>query len=273
VVEVLTPIRFDRIAMRGETKPAFITCETDQGEKVEVVVKTAGHMQMGIKPLAIEWALANLAGDLSLPVCKPYLVRLDKEFLADIPNREWAEKARQGNQVAFGSQLAGSTDCNQGFGQWELSYTPIGPQLTQAWHAIAFDAWTDNVDRRISNANCLVRGQEFRLIDHEKCFSALIGILMIGGKPRKPWDLDGAAHILTPEKHIFAQCLSSRSMPRASIRDAWLDLPTDLLNSYEKGLPPEWAEAVPIIGKIVSAIVEIQANIDSCLNELERCLK
>jgi hypothetical protein len=271
VIEVLTPSRFDRVTMRGETKPMFATCEKENGDSVEVVLKAAGHVPAGINALAVEWVLANLATDLGLRVCKPFLVRLDALSLKDVHDREWALKAGAGNPVAFGSRVAGSNDSNGGFDQWTPSYVPSGPWLDQAWHTAAFDGWTDNIDRHPGNANCLVRGDEFRLIDHEKCFTAL-ALHLFGPKPPKTWELGGLAHIMTPQKHIFAQCLKGRPMPRAAIRDAWCALPATHFNDYGVGLPPEWTQAVPMIHNVASAIVDIQTNIDACLDELERCL-
>jgi hypothetical protein len=271
-MEILDLVRIDRFAKRGENRPVFATCENQAGEFIEVVLKPSGLVSMGIKALAVEWTLANLGGDLSLRVCEPFLVKLNKTIIDEVSDADWSARALAGNQIAFGSRVAGSNDGTLGIDQWSSAYAPVGPMLDQAWHTAAFDVWTDNIDRHPGNANCLVRGRDFWLIDHEKCFTTLSGIPIFGIKQLKPWEPGGASHILTPQKHIFAQQLKGKKMPRAAIKDAWLDLSATHLQHYGDNLPPEWVDAKPIVEKIVSALNDIQTNIDDCLNELERCL-
>lgn len=271
-MEVLNLIRIDRFAKRGENRPVFAVAENSGGELIEVLLKPSGLVALGVKAFAVEWTLANLGGDLSLRVCEPFLVRLDKTIISEVSDEDWAKKVLAGNQIAFGSRVAGSEDGEMGLEQWSSAYTPVGPMLKQAWHAAAFDVWTDNIDRHPGNANCLVRGNDFWLIDHEKCFTTLSGIPMLGVKQLKPWEIGGASHILTPQRHIFWQQLKSKKMPRAAIKDAWLGLSATHLQHYGNSIPPEWADAKPVVDKIVSAVNDIKSNIDGCLNELERCL-
>lgn len=271
MVEILSIVEFSGATPKGETKPWKATCEAADGLLVEVALKAAGHATLGVKALAMEWGLANLAGDLGLPICKPHLVRLDADSLAELPDKAWAAKALAGNPIAFGSVYAGSGD-RAGFSEWTQGYEPKGPWLNQAWHTAAFDAWTDNPDRKPSNANCLVRGQEFRIIDHEKCFPTLVGLVLFGKAAMKPWQTGGAEAVLGGTNHIFSRHLRAKPMPRQAITDAWIGLPKDLASMYGSGLPPEWADAQPVIQSIATAVADIQTNIDGCLDELQRCL-
>lgn len=272
MVDLLSIVELGRPTSRGETKPWGAICERPDGTLVEVVLKAASHVPGGVKALGVEWALANLAGDLSLPICEPHLVRLDVDSLTGLADQGWAAKALGGNPIAFASCFAGSNDAYGGFSAWTAGYRPIGPWLEQAWHTAAFDVFTDNIDRKPSNPNCLVRGEEFRIFDHEKCFAALGGLFILGPKPKKPWEVGGADLILGEQGHIFSKHLRTSEMPRAAMKDAWLSLSEHQIKEYGLVLPPDWSEAIPVINAIATAVTDIQANIDGCLDELSRCM-
>jgi len=57
-----------------------------------------------------------------------------------------------------------------------------GVLVQTAAEVLVFDAIVQNPDRRADNPNCLVRGDEIRIIDHELAFSHG---LVIGSVP--PW--------------------------------------------------------------------------------------
>jgi hypothetical protein len=50
-----------------------------------------------------------------------------------------------------------------------------------------FDAIVQNADRRVDNANCLVKGNEIRIIDHEMTFThGLVATTMDAGRAQGP---------------------------------------------------------------------------------------
>lgn len=193
MIERLTPLQFDKLAGSGRTGPAFVTCEDQAGEMIEVVIKLSARCDLGATSLAIEVLSACLAADLGLPVPQPFLVEMDPDWLDAIADPPWAEAARLGSPLAFALKRV---PC--GFSAWATGTTLIGDMVRTAAAVFLFDAVSDNPDRRDGNPNCLIRGDELRIIDHEFSFSPVI---LLGW--HSPWQL-GALHLMeNPGTHIF----------------------------------------------------------------------
>lgn len=185
MIERLMPLQFDKLAGSGRTGPAFVTCEDEAGEVVEVVVKLSARCDLGTTSLAIEVLSACLAADLGLPVPQPYLVDMDPDWLEAVADPAWAEAARCGSTLAFASKRVPS-----GFSAWATGTALIDGMVQTAAAIFLFDAVSDNPDRRDGNPNCLIRGDDLRIIDHELCFSPVV---LLGWRP--PWQL-GALHLM-----------------------------------------------------------------------------
>lgn len=162
----ISPIQFDLAPKQGRTKPSFITCELASGEPIEVVAKFAGGCDLGNVSLAREIIGACLAGDLRLPVPEPFLIEATTEWVDTIPDPERRGKARRGSLIGFGSRLViGQFDI------WKPGNVISDAMLPAAAAIFTFDGIIQNPDRRSDNPNCLVRGDDLRIFDHELAFS------------------------------------------------------------------------------------------------------
>ena len=227
----IKPIQYLKAIKTGRTEPLFIVCEMDNGSTVEVVAKfSAGCFENNIN-LAKEVIGACLAGDLGLPVPVPFLIEIDQDWINTIP-KEQQKRVLTSSPVAFGSRVILPQ-----FSIWNSRYIISDIMLPIAAAIFVFDGIIQNHDRRTNNPNCFVKGDEFRIFDHELAFCHDIPI--IGGwKP--PWELGGLNHMVTDEKHIFALGLKGRSINFDHIRSVWEHLSDEQILDYERSLPKEW---------------------------------
>ncbi|HMJ04689.1 MAG TPA: HipA family kinase [Chthoniobacterales bacterium] len=262
MLDTLTPVRFDKRSSYGRTNPAFIVCEAPDGHELEVIVKLSAGCDRTTTSLAIEVVAACLAGDLGLPVPQPYLVRLDPDWLAIVPDAEWRDKASRSSDVAFGSRRVAAT-----FSQW-IDGTPIlGALVEKAAAVLLFDALIDNPDRRSENPNCFVWGDEIKIFDHELAF----GPAIIGW--RSPWELGALNHFERPGFHIFREGLRRRELDWGAITSRWTDLPDENIEDYESVIPAEWAAALPSVRDAIGKIKAARDHIDACALEVQRVLR
>jgi hypothetical protein len=262
MIERLAAIQFDKQAGSGRTTPGFIVAEGTSGDEIELIAKLSARCDRGATSLAMELLCACLAGDLGLPIPQPYLVDLSPEWIESIADPVWAEAAQHSIPVAFGSRRAPA-----GFGQWITGTSMTEPLTSRAAAVLLFDSITDNPDRRRTNPNCLQRGDEIRIIDHELCF----GPLLIGWQP--PWHIGALHHMTTPGIHIFRDALRGRDIEWATITQSWKDLSDETISDYEAALPMEWAIALPFVQSAVEKIRNARDHIDECAIEVQRVLK
>jgi len=86
---MLTPvsaIRFDKVIATGRTKPAIFTCAREDATEVELVVKFTAGCEMKNRSMVAEAIAALIAADLDLPVPEPFLVKLEADLAATIPD-------------------------------------------------------------------------------------------------------------------------------------------------------------------------------------------
>lgn len=261
MIERVTPIQFDRKTTSGRTEPAFLSCERLNHETVEVVAKLSATCDRGVTSLAIEMLSACLAGDLGLPIEEPLFVELDAEWVHSIADDDWRQCAAASAPLAFGSRRAPN-----GFGQWIASSTMTSALTSVAASVLVFDCLVDNTDRRPSNPNCLQRGDEIRIIDHELCFPAIL----LGWRP--PWELGSLNHIAASGVHIFRDALKGRQIDWTPIANSWKGLSDGQLEDYEALLPPEWAAAANVIPDAIAKVRNARDHIDDCIIEVRRVL-
>lgn len=158
MIETVDAVVFVRRMISGRTGPALCDCLRSNGEHVEVVVKEHERCDSGLGSLAREAIAACLAADLGLPVPEPFWVAVPAGLLPD-------DTASTGDKLAFGSRHVGSQ-----FSIWTVGHTLSRDARQAAAAVFLFDAIIQNFDRRSANPNCLVRGDELRIIDHEATF-------------------------------------------------------------------------------------------------------
>lgn len=262
MIERLTAIQFDKQAGNGRTEPGFIVGENAAGDNIELIAKLSAKCDRGVTSLAIELLCACLAGDLTLPIPQPYIVDLDAEWIDSIVDAGWAAAAIQSVPVAFGSRRTPA-----GFGPWVTGTAVVEPLTSTAAAVLLFDAVTDNPDRRAINPNCLQRGDDIRIIDHELCF----GPLLIGWQP--PWRVGALQHMATSGVHIFREALRGKDVDWVPITESWKRLSDDLIADYEAIIPVEWSAALPILHDAFRKIRNARDHIDECAIEVQRVLK
>lgn len=258
----VSPVEFVRPMRAGRTGPALLLCETADGTPHEVVVKFSGGCDENVVSLAREVIAACLAGDLGLPIPQPFLVEVGPEWSATITDPTIRARAQSSSPIAFGSRLIAGQ-----YAAWSEGTLINAGMLPAATAIFVFDAITQNVDRRAENPNCLAKGDEIRIFDHEMCFTHG---LIIGWRP--PWVLGGLKVLETPGFHIFREQLRQKSLDLVQVRGAWQTLSDLRLSEYGAAIPAEWSAASAAVQRALALIRDARDNIDDCLAEVQRVL-
>jgi hypothetical protein len=262
VLKRLIPVEFNRSTKSGKTSPAFITCGLDDETTVEVVAKFSQGCERGVTSLSMEVVATCLAGDLNLPVPEPYLIDVPRDWIDLIPDGAQRARMQASNAIAFGSKVLSG-----GYTEWTAGTRITDAMVGTAASIMLFDGAIQNPDRRIKNPNCLVRGNEIRIYDHELTFSHGV---VLHWKP--PWEMGGLNPLETPGFHIFREGLRGRDVDFDPIRAVWMNLSDARLEQYKQAIPYEWNEALPEVEKAIELIAGIRDNIDGCITELKRVL-
>jgi hypothetical protein len=257
-----TPIAFDRAMGNGRTKPALLVCETQAGEEVEVVAKFSANCDQGVTNLAREVIAACLAGDLGLPIPTPYLLDITPAWAASVTDAIIRANIQRSAPVAFGSNFAGAQ-----FSAWNDGTTLRPAMVPLALATFVFDAIIQNPDRRSSNPNCLVRGDTFRIFDHELAFAHG---LILGWKP--PWTPGSLQLLEQPGFHIFRRKLRGEYLDFHPVRESWKQLSDSRIDGYAGTIPVEWAQAAAEVAGAIALIKSARDHIDACLVEIQRVL-
>ncbi|WP_440981748.1 HipA family kinase [Shinella sumterensis] len=247
----------------GKTGPALVLCQKTSGDEMEVVVKCSIGCEQKEASLAAEVIGACLAADLGLPIPEPFLVELDPNFIGSIPDVEHRDRMAMSNFVAFGSKHVTGQ-----YSAWTNGNLISEGMLPNAAAVFAFDAIIQNPDRRDGNPNCLVRGDEIRIIDHELAFAH--GLILFW---KAPWVLGGLQNLETPGLHIFRAGLMGRAIDYTPIRKAWIDLSDARISEYGNAVPTEWGVATKSVASALQLIKDARDNIDACITEIQRVLQ
>lgn len=261
MLTTVRPIQFNGRLCGGRTRPCMLTAERPDGSKVELVGKfSEGCGEFG---LAMEVIAARLASDLQLPVPVPYLIDVDPGWVASVSDAEHRELIARSSSVAFGSTLV-----TGGFSAWSRGNKITKAMAPKALAIFVFDLVTNNTDRRDEKPNCLVRGDEIVIIDHELAFLTE-GIL--GWQP--PWMKGSLQSFATPGAHIFWAGLRGKSHSYGEIGRAWQGLSGGRVRGYESLIPPAWASAQTAVDRALNLVLGVCEHITDCLKEVDRVLK
>jgi hypothetical protein len=179
----VTAIEHHSVITSGKSRPSRIVGERPDGTTVELVAKFSAGCEEREASLAREVIAACLAADLRLPVPEPFLVDVRGDWADQVRDAAQRARIKASSRVAFGSrQITG------GYSVWHREMQIDEATLPVAAAIFTFDAIIQNVDRRIDNPNCLVKGSQLRIFDHELAFTHGV---VIGWKP--PWSLGGRA--------------------------------------------------------------------------------
>ncbi len=247
----------------GKTGPCLILCQRQDGTDVEVVTKYSVGCEQREASLAAEVIGACLVADLGLPILEPFLVELEPDFIASIPDGVHRYRMAASNFVAFGSKLVTGQ-----YSTWSKGGVISGKMQSDAVAVLVFDGIIQNPDRRDANPNCLVRGHDIRIFDHELAFAHKVILFWTA-----PWKIGGLRELETPGYHIFRGGLIGRQIDYEPVRQAWAGLSDAQISSYGDAIPMEWPGAMESVASALQLIKDARDNIDACLTEIQRVLR
>ncbi|MFZ1773720.1 MAG: HipA family kinase [Rhizobiaceae bacterium] len=266
LIEQAEAIQFDRVMSAGRTTPLLLTCEMENDEQIEVVVKFATGRHCTMSSLCAELIASQLAIDLGLPTPAPLIVTWRQEFVDSLIEPEARQIVTASTPPAFGS-----TFVTGGFSSWSTDRKLSGAAMRHTALAIFFfDAMIGNSDRGGIKPNILVRGDSFRLIDHEMAFRDY----MLLAKPTPPWMLGSLNEMVIPGAHIFATELikGAKELEFGPIRAAWAGLSDRQVEDYVAAIPPEWTVGQGLTEFAMGRIKNCRDRIDECVTECRRAL-
>lgn len=259
--------RLDRPTEVGRTEPLRAGVQTDDECEHDVVLKLSYGPECSVEGLANELLGSLLAADLGLPVCEPFLVRIDPSFIEAITDLPLKQRFLNSNPVGFGSKHAGTQ-----WRRWLPSDRLSGNQVNQAISVLAFDGFIGNSDRNPKNSNMLVKDQEWRLIDHESAFRFRMK-LFPRCEPWLPGNLEMMRNYGTDSEHIFAkQLATAKDRDFDLTRNRWADLSDVRLAQYDAAFPAEWDDVHPFLLEALEHLKQVRDQIDPCVQEIERVL-
>lgn len=262
ILPKVTASRFDRRLGSGRTKPCIIFGETEEHEEIELVVKFAAGCEL--RGLVCEAFASLLADDLDLPVPQACVVEITIDFARTVPDREMAANIRQSCGFNFGSRKLSSQ-----FSTWPVGRPiPLALRPTAA-EVFAFDGLLQNPDRRWNNPNCLVRGEELAIFDHDLAFSFLAGV--IGG--RQPWEPGGLDFLASnPNRHVFFDGLHGTAVSFGRLLGAFESIDRQRLSEYSNAIPEQWRSGTDATGRIVAYIEQLKEHLAEAIAEVARIL-
>ena len=205
-----------------------------------------------------------LARDLELTVPEPFILLLPSDWLTGADQHEWFAIASRSSAVAFASRRLGS-----GYRTWQPGSRLSRESTQTAAEIMVFDALLENSDRREDNPNCLIKGSDIRIIDHELAFSPE----RIGPNWRPPWHAAGLRSLRTPGEHIFRRPMDASQIDWEVIERRWRSVSDKQLEAYARALPNEWQSAVPALKCAVATVKMVRDQIGRCLSEIRRVLR
>jgi len=259
MLPLLTATRFEKVMGSGRTQPCLLVCENEEGEEIEAVVKLRGHPQILTGGLLCEAFASLLALDLDLPVQTPYRVLVERDFAATVPDAVLRAVFEKSEGLNFGC-----AKWTPGYTIWPRDKSPSKEMRTSLMEVFAFDGVIQNPDRRQTNPNCALLGENLLIFDHESAFSHFVDIL-----PVAPWDPEGLKFL---NAHIFRHTLRGGNLQLNRLQGALDAVDSDRLRAYIRSIPAEWEGQTTTGEKIAGYLLECIANFDRIKFQLEATL-
>jgi hypothetical protein len=266
MLSAVTAIRFEKAVGSGRTHPGIFTCEDNEGNEVELVLKFSAGCDLGERALVTEALAALLAADLDLPAPEPFLVRVNADLAETITDGAIRERATQSIGWNFGSKKL-----PPGFSTVPMDRPIPNALVPLACEILAFDTFIANPDRTAANPNCLSNGRGFAILDHEAAFftEGLIGW-------KAPWEPGGIRFPkgLPPgNRHLFLEALRGETADLQRLAGAFDLLTPSRLAEYRAALPPEWIENIPASDGILNYLQELKDHVEPAIQNLKEALK
>lgn len=259
--------RVYRLAENGRNKPIMVALVTNDDVEHDAVLKPSLWNELTKKSVIREFISSVLAVLIGVPVCEPFLVPYPRELIQGLGDNEFRDDLSQCEWPGFACKNAGK--------QWSIwsSGHPMGVENHHsALCILAFDAFIQNPDRCKKNPNLLVKGSEFRAIDHELAFSSL-DVLPFLRSPN-PWEQGGMQWLTEGlQKNILLSGLRTDLIHDfESIRDAWSSISDAELDGLLNLLPFQEGDIAVFSQSVIAYVKDVRDNIDGCIEELERIL-
>jgi hypothetical protein len=262
MLEKVEATRFDRAMINGRTLPLLLAGDFKDGSSVELIGKFSHGGQIGADGLAREAISAMLAADLELPVPNPLLVTISDAFIETVTDPGAAALLSQSLRIGFGS-----TKLPNGYTVWPNGNKVPKKMLAQAVEIFAFDALIQNSDRRPTNPNMQVNGEQIAIFDHELAF---IWEGIVFWKP--PWEAGGLNDIAHPDQHVFFAALKGQTFDFTRFIGAWQAISDSRIREYQTALPPEWNGANDTVEKVLGFVKDLRDNITPAMTEMQKVL-
>lgn len=259
----------------GKTLPCLIGCseivipENDEDEEdsmpdeVELIVKFSQGCEAKKQGLVAEALCAMLAADLDLPVPEPFVVQVESDFVAAIPDSAIRALASESLPWAFGSRKLPA----------QFSTLMSGISLAQsllptAAEVLAFDTLIANPDRRAENPNCLSNSRELAIYDHELALQTE-GVLFW----RPPWEAGGVTFPNGPRRHVFLDLVKGKGLSLDRLQGALEAVTPGRVEEYRHSLPEEWGRVDAATDRMVAYIQQLRANAASAIQQITVALQ
>jgi len=259
MIERVIATRFEKVMSSGRTNPCLLTCETEAGNDVEVVVKPRAHPQIFPGAFCAEAFCSLLADDLDLPVQKPYRVMIEEAFAKTVPDPSLRDRFEKSVGENFGCAKWG-----QGFTIWPKDKRPTKDSQKLVSEIFTFDAVIQNPDRKYPTPNLSFKGNDLIVFDHEAAFSNFRSIF-----PANPWEPSTMDFL---KNHIFYRALKGGDLRLERFQGGLVAVNQKRLDSYQRAIPLEW-ESESINGdKIRAYLLDCGGNFDQIKMQLEALL-
>lgn len=271
---MLSPVtanQFHRPMGVGKTAPSLVTCARADGRSEELVVKFAGGCEAGIGSLLREAVAALMAADLDLPVPEPFLVQVEADFVATIPEVDDRYRLAKRNAAASLGWNFGSQKLPPGFATIAKGRPISQAMLPMAAEILAFDTFIANPDRTVANPNCQSNGRTFGIFDHELALRTK-GILFW----KAPWEKGGISFPKgQPDnlRHVFLDELRGSAPDFQRFGGAFDVLTEARLQEYQAALPAEWLQNEGDLAGILDYVQALKQNLDAAINNLSEALR
>jgi hypothetical protein len=226
----LTAVHLHRFLSSGRTKPAIFGCVDGDGNPAgDYVVKLCAAMDIGTRAAANELIASMLAAHIGLLRPEPALVRIHPDLVPWLStHRSDVARVIQGS-VGLNFASKHLTDV----ATWPTGRPLPESMLPSAAHVFAFDALISNDDRRYTNPNVLVRGDDIFVIDHEAAFSFLYLI----GSGEASWEVRNRRSLT---EHAFYFQLRKQTIDLRMFTARLAQLGDAALEKIIRAVPDEW---------------------------------
>jgi hypothetical protein len=244
----------------GRTVPVLMGCEDMEGRPAgEWVVKLRGGMETGLTGLACEIVASLLAGALGLSRPEPAVVELSQELADLMCDVAPFHAKRVGSSVGLNFGTRHLIDASN----WPVGKQVPEPMFRSAAKVFAFDALSENDDRRHDNTNLLVRGDEIFVFDHELAFSFLYSV---GGRGQ-PWMVANRQSMV---RHVFYFDLKRKEIDLEDFMMRLAGLGEAEMSRIVHAVPEEWRGEH--LSKISAHIQAVREHVGEFETEIRRRL-